>query len=126
MTRIRRHLTHVFAGWLACQLAATVAPMAMGVLAIHVQEATKSECCRGEGPGKMCPMHRPLPTGARECRMTAGCGSTDFATVSVSGGPVRPVGVVIAAPAPMADLFTAFTARRPFRTIAPDLPPPRA
>jgi hypothetical protein len=77
---IRRRLSWLVAGWLACQAA-----MLAGAPALAAMGVDQDACCQGLAPGQTCPMHQSR-AGDRTCKMRSECPRADFALISMLGG----------------------------------------
>jgi hypothetical protein len=126
MHLVRRYLSWIVFGWLACQsIGMAAAPLELCCAGASTATSDEDVCCPGLLPGQVCPMHHTRE-GHTTCKMRGVCGSSDAALFSLSGG----IGVVPQATSSV----TAFALRefiRPAsvnliaRAQSPDAPPPR-
>jgi len=123
MVGVRRARVFLTALWLLMQAALVISPPVVLLTAAH--HAAETECTCIHGDHAICPMHhRPAP-GARVCLIG---GADDTLATLGSLFPVAGLMPSIAsAPAPAAkptasiDSISTIT----FRSVPPDLPPPR-
>jgi hypothetical protein len=126
MSVVRRRLSWIICGWLACQLAGlAVAPFALCCDNAHALDATPA-CCRGLPPGQKCPMHH-TGEGDRTCKMRSACGGSNAALLTLSGG----IGMIPAATSAVTafdpgERIAALSVSALPRADRPDAPPPRA
>jgi len=125
MRAARRVVRFAVHGWLAIQLlASTAAPLVMCAQQPSAARGAHA-CCPGVGPGQVCPMHHTRE-GASKCALSAACGSSDAALLSLLIAPgVAPPPVTSAAIQP-AERFTLSSELPIDRATVPDAPPPRS
>lgn len=126
MSRLRRRLSWVFAGWLLCQSAAIAAP-----LAIAAKSAIDDICGCPTGEGATCPMHHKQASNSESKShrlLQTACMPTDVGLLSLASGtgaqlpepfvltPFQHVSAAVAAPA----------SQSVSRIDIPDSPPPRS
>lgn len=136
MPTFRHRLPLTAAVWLVCQLAAfAAAPLAL-CCSMPKAEASveEDECCKGLGPGQICPMHhhtKPAKghakqsSDARGCVLKSACKAPDIALMSILGCGVLPQATAMSiAPSssPVSEMCVTFITH----TQLPDKPPPRA
>jgi hypothetical protein len=126
MALVRRRLSWLICGWLACQLAGYVA----APLALCCEDPSTSvlpDCCQAAAPGQTCPMHHNADQDDRTCKMRNACARGDSALLTLSGGlgvMPTPTGDVI--DFTLGDPLTAWSASATLRTVRPESPPPRS
>jgi hypothetical protein len=158
---IRRHRAWVAAIWLVCQtfvLGAAPGGMLCGDARAMLSASEDDDaCCRGLGPGQICPMHKhrghgskpgghgdhgashagqhgastpqnlPSQPASDHCNMRSTCDPLTLAIESLISTPgLLPRVATIADASTATSLVTDALSSVPARTIAPDLPPPRA
>jgi hypothetical protein len=132
MPSFRRRLSWILAGWLVCQFAGLVAPVALAAAGVVEDLCT----CPGTQDGATCPMHHdkgtptdqtPIKDQASRCVVRSAAGPTDVALWSLSsGGGVLPQAVDVAVVDSVLGLVTPLTVTSSSRPALPDAPPPRA
>jgi len=125
MRAVRRVVRSAVFSWLSIQLLASVAaPFAMCARPLAVAREEHA-CCPGVGPGQVCPMHHTRE-GATTCAISAACGSSNAALVSLLFVPGLDIPRVAAA-APLEQIggFILSSEHPLDRTTIPDAPPPR-
>jgi hypothetical protein len=124
MAVLREARAFVTTLWLIMQAALLISPSVVLLGASHEQAATECTCTHGDHA--ICPMHhRPVP-GSRVCLI----GSADN-TLATLGSLFQAAGLmpaVTSAPVPetMPAASIDSTSTITFRSVPPDLPPPRA
>jgi hypothetical protein len=118
---LRRLLRSIAWCWLACQVIAIAAPLALCCPAFGIDDPS---CCPGVGPGQFCPMHHSRD-GDRTCRMQNACGHHDSELLTLTAaGVLPPVASVGSSSAVIQSIRPAAPSTRS-RAERPDLPPPR-
>jgi hypothetical protein len=128
MTRTRKRVALIAAGWLLCHSFALAAPLAAAAIA-----ATEDLCtCPGGTPGAVCPMHHRVmgamthdsaPSGPR---LRNACAQPDYTLLAFAVGfGILPHSASIALDAAHTPVRT-FKSAILARTDIPDAPPPRA
>jgi hypothetical protein len=127
MSLVRRRLSWLITGWLACQFAGYVA----APFALCCEDASATalpKCCQGVAPGQTCPMHhRHGGDEDSTCKMRNACARGDSALVSLGSGLgiLAPPTIDVTAFA-VRDRLTASLSPTILRTDRPESPPPRA
>ena len=125
MRAVRRVVRRAVCSWLFIQLLASVAaPFAICARPLAVAY-DQHACCPGVGPGQVCPMHHTRE-GAAKCAISAACGSSNAALVSLLFVPGLDIPRAVAA-APLEPIggFLLSSEHPVDRTTIPDAPPPR-
>jgi hypothetical protein len=119
MRRVLRSLACV---WIACQLAAIAAPIALACDAFGIDQVS---CCPGIGPGQICPMHHKTASSRSTCRLESACGHHDTMLLTMIGVGILPPAAASIASSPIANRVDTLAASTLSRASVPDLPPPR-
>ena len=125
MRVVRRHLSWLVGGWLACQVAALAAAPVTLCVSTPAPARHNAVCCPGLKPGQVCPMHHTRE-GVQTCAMVSPCGASDTALLPlVAGAGLLPSAQAVASIAFSAQLILPVTALAIARAERPDSPPPR-
>ena len=114
--------------WLAGQLASFVAaPIAVYASPAIAPLHDDARCCPGLEPGQECPMHHGREGGAR-CHLSPVCSHDGDALILIVGTlAFAPLSSLSSSfdPVVRSEAVAASAASPLYRTLSPDLPPPR-
>jgi hypothetical protein len=128
MSAVRGHLSWVIAGWLACQFAGAVAPLALHVF--RTPSASHDDCDCPIAPGQACPMHHKSEQkneADRTCKIRNASGGPEAALLAQAGG----IGLLPPSTGTVSAFVQCASVRTPtpsaiLRAHRPESPPPRA
>jgi len=126
MPIVRRRLSWIICGWLACQVAGLVAAPFAFCCQGNAKATQVPTCCRALTPGQKCPMHHGGQDD-RTCKMRNACAPADSALLTLAGGlgvlPPATSGVTAFDPG---DRVGSLNISTILRAARPESPPPRA